>query len=393
MKKQSIIQIYIFLFLIFIVISFIRLKTARVEVELTENLSVEFLDKKKISDFITSINGKLLDDREIDSTKLGIQEITFRFKNDQGIRIKYSFNINIVDTTKPYIGVSGTYSVKLGSSNTLLEDIMCADNIDENPKCYIEGSYDLNTVGTYPLKFIAEDASGNINTRKFNLKVYKPTPSNKKPTTPNYINIEEIIKQYKTPDTKIGIDISKWQETIDFTKVKNSGIEFVMIKIGSSSGKNRTIIMDPKFKENIENAGNVGLPIGIYFYSYANNIEQAKKEAEWVVKELKEYKVNLPIVFDWEEWNNFNKYNFSLYELSKTAESFLKIIESSGYEGMLYSSKYYLENIWFQTNYKIWLAHYTKKTNYKGKYYMWQLTNNGKVDGIKTAVDINILYP
>jgi len=75
------------------------------------------------------------------------------------------------------------------------------------------------------------------------------------------------------------------------------------------------------------------------------------------------------------------------------AEAFLEEIENAGYKGMLYSSKTYLENIWLETPYDIWLAHYTPKTNYQGNYKMWQLCNNGKIDGIEGNVDIDILYP
>ena len=60
---------------------------------------------------------------------------------------------------------------------------------------------------------------------------------------------------------------------------------------------------------------------------------------------------------------------------------------------MLYSSKYYLENIWYKTNYKVWLAHYTESTNYQGEYYIWQLCSNGKVNGINdNLVDLNVMY-
>ena len=96
----------------------------------------------------------------------------------------------------------------------------------------------------------------------------------------------------------------------------------------------------------------------------------------WVVKQLKKYKVNLPIAFDWEEWAYFNDYNLSFFGLTSMAEAFLDTIKENGYQGMLYSSKTYLENIWFPTSYDIWLAHYTEKTNYQGKYRFWQICDN-----------------
>lgn len=393
MKKYSIILSFIIIFLLLILFKYFLVVTAKVDVKLIDDLTIEFNDNKKISDFITYINGNIIDDRKINSKVLGTQKISFVFKNEQHIRVKYSFNIDVIDTVKPYIGVSGTYSVKRGSKDNLLDSIMCADNFDDNPKCFIEGNYDLSTVGKYPLIFRAIDNSGNESVRKFTLNVYEFSSSgNNSSSKPQYLDFKDVIAQYKTENTKIGIDVSKWQGVIDYQKIKDSGVEFVMIKIGSSSGKNKSIILDPKFLENIENAKKVGLPVGVYFYSYADSIHQAEKEARWVVEKLKKYSIDLPVVFDWEEWGNFNQYHFSFYKLTQVANAFLKIIEDNGYEGMLYSSKYYLENIWFPVDYKIWLAHYTRKTDYQKDYYMWQLSNVGKVEGIDTAVDINVLY-
>lgn len=391
MRKTSIIVHFSIILIIIVLFWYIRIKTAKIEIQFVDDLTVEFYEVIKVSDLITQINGKILDDYNINTEILGKQDITFRFRNDDGIKLKYTFSIEVVDTVAPYIGVSGTYSIKVGSKASLLDSIMCADNVDEVPQCIIDGNYDLNTVGKYSLIFKATDTSGNESYRKFILNVYEPKKS-MSPSKPQYTDIQDVLNLYKKNYTKIGIDVSKWQGNIDFEKIKNAGVEFVMIKIGSSSGNNRSMIMDPKFLENIENAKKVGLPVGIYFYSYANSIIQAKKEANWVIEQLRGYDISLPIVFDWEEWDNFNSYKFSFYELTKTAEAFLKIIEENGYIGMLYSSKYYLENVWFPTKYKIWLAHYTKKTNYQGTYSMWQLCNNGKVDGIDGAVDINILY-
>ena len=120
--------------------------------------------------------------------------------------------------------------------------------------------------------------------------------------------------------------------------------------------------------------------------------QKAKKDAEWVLKQIKKYDVSLPIAFDWEEWAYFNEYNLSFFGLTSMADSFLKTIENHGYKGMLYSSKAYLDTIWMPLDYDIWLAHYTSKTNYEGKFKFWQLCDNGKVDGIDTDVDIDIMY-
>ena len=118
-----------------------------------------------------------------------------------------------------------------------------------------------------------------------------------------------------------------------------------------------------------------------------------KKEAEWVLKQIKNYQVDLEIVFDWENWNLYQDFNLSFYNLTEVSNTFVKVIEKAGYKGMLYSSKNYLETVWYPVKYPIWLAHYTDKTNYQGKYKLWQLCNNGKIKGIEeNLVDINIMY-
>ena len=102
--------------------------------------------------------------------------------------------------------------------------------------------------------------------------------------------------------------------------------------------------------------------------------------------------MDLPIAFDWENWSFYNEFNLSFFGLSNMADSFVKTVRDAGYEGMLYSSKNYLEDIWFKRDYPVWLAHYTTKTNYEGDYEFWQLCNNGRVAGINGDVDINIRY-
>ena len=82
----------------------------------------------------------------------------------------------------------------------------------------------------------------------------------------------------------------------------------------------------------------------------------------------------------------------SLFGLNEVAESFLEKIENAGYDGMLYGSKNYLNSIWKYHDYDVWLAHYTDETDYDSDYVMWQLCQDGRIDGINTAVDINVLY-
>ena len=371
---------------------YIRVKTAKIEINLKENLTINFNDSVRVSDYIDSINGKIVDDYLIDTSEIGKKNIEFSFINDQGIKLKYNFDVNIVDTTPPVIWLNTSYRVKKGNTFKA-SDILCGDDYDPEPNCYIEGDYDTDTVGEYPLVYKAQDSSGNINTEEFILKVYEPKQSTSGSNSKvDYIKFSDVVKEYKTSNIKIGIDVSAWQGDIDFEKLKSAGVEFIIIRVGGTKGTNGEYFLDKKFIQNISNANKYNIPVGIYFYSYADSREAAINDARWVWEQIRNYKVDLPIAFDWEEWSSFNEYNLSFFELSKISEVFLETLTKYGYQGMLYSSKSYLEYIWFPSNYDIWLAHYTKDTNYQGKYRFWQLCDTGRVDGIKGNVDIDIMY-
>lgn len=372
---------------------YIRVKTAKVEVKLSEKLEANFADTLRVSSFIESINGKIVDDYVIDTDKLGKKTINFEFVNEDGIKIKYSYVIDVVDKEAPLIWLGKSYNVTKGSEDYLLDKIMCGDNYDNNPKCYIEGEYNLDEVGSYKLVFKAEDSNGNKAEKKFTLNVNEPKKGGSNSSTEKITtDFSQIVKDYKNDDTQIGIDVSKWQGDIDFSKLKASGVEFVIIRVGSSNGLNGENFVDSKFIQNVKNANAVGIPVGIYFYSYASTMDRAISDAKWIVEQIKDYKIDLPIAFDWENWGSFNKFDVSFFGLTNIAKGFMDTIKDAGYDAMLYSSKTYLENIWLPTSYPVWLAHYTKNTNYTGEYSFWQMCSNGRVDGISGDVDINIRY-
>lgn len=371
---------------------YIRVKTAKVEVKLVENLEAEFADTLRVSSFIESINGKIVDDYVIDTDKLGKKYINFEYVNDDSIKIKYSYVINVVDKKAPLIWLGKSYNVTKGSSDNLLDKIMCGDNYDSNPKCTIEGKYDLDKVGSYKLVFKAEDSSGNKSEKNFTLNVNEAKKGGSSNTNKVTTDFSQIVKDYKNADTQIGIDVSKWQGDIDFSKLKASGVEFVIIRVGSSNGINGENFVDSKFIQNIKNANAVDIPVGIYFYSYASTIDRAISDAKWIIEQIKDYKVDLPIAFDWENWGSFNKFDVSFFGLTNIAKGFMDTVKDAGYDAMLYSSKTYLESIWMQVDYPVWLAHYTKNTNYTGDYSFWQMCSNGRVDGISGDVDINVRF-
>ena len=149
-----------------------------------------------------------------------------------------------------------------------------------------------------------------------------------------------------------------------------------------------------KFKEYYKAAKDVGLNVGVYVYNTAISPDDGVKTAKWVMKELNGDKLDFPIAYDFEDWSNFMEYEVSLHSLSSAYKEFEKTLHEHGYEAMLYSSKFYLENVWLDyEDSNIWLAHYTDQTNYQGKYMLWQMSSLGRVDGItENTVDIDILY-
>lgn len=366
-----------------------RIENAVIDVKLNDNLDVEVYSEAVVSDFINSINGKIIDDYLINTKELGKKEIKFKFINDDDIEVKYSFNVNVVDTTKPWIFSGNSFSINKGYTGNLEEELFCGDNYDNDPSCTLTGYYDYNTVGSYPLTFTGVDSSGNASTTNFNLVVKNKSNSS---SGSSYINYSDVVSKHKNENTMIGLDVSRWQGDINFQAVKDAGVEFVFVRVGSQRGVGGEYYIDPKFHQNIKGFNEVGIPVGIYFYSYADSVKSAKAEAKWVVEQLKGYKVDLPVVFDWENWSFFQEFGVSFYNLTEIAKSYLGVVEDAGYEGMLYSSKNYLENVWYKTKYPVWLAHYTEKTTYEGEYKVWQLCANGRVSGINGNVDINVMY-
>lgn len=197
-----------------------------------------------------------------------------------------------------------------------------------------------------------------------------------------------------TYTSMVGIDVSEHNGTIDFKKVKESGIEFVFIRIGWRGYTEGGIYKDDMFETYYKDAKENNLKIGIYFFSQATSTNEAKQEAEFVLDTLGDKTINLPIVYDYEtvEDESGRANNLTLDEVSDNAKAFFSLLENK-YQVMLYANTPLLELYSSQLldEYPLWYAqfHHTPETD--ANFNIWQYSETGKVDGIEKPTDLNIM--
>ena len=191
--------------------------------------------------------------------------------------------------------------------------------------------------------------------------------------------------------SKKGIDVSEFQGKIDWEKVKNDGIEFAILRCGY--GMDFSNQDDVEYERNANECERLGIPYGVYLMSYANTVEKARSEAKHVLRLIEGRKISLGVWHDIEDNGTSGAINKET--LTNIINTFCNTIKNAGYKVGVYANLNWLENKLEKTikdNYDIWVAQYYSKCEYEGKYIMWQHTSSGKVNGISTNVDMNILY-
>lgn len=226
--------------------------------------------------------------------------------------------------------------------------------------------------------------------------IYEFKPNTIKYQAFNDTNISgDISEKFLSYGVSYGIDVSEWQGSIDWEKVKATGISFAMIRCGFRQIEGSEVIEDATFRQNIEGATKAGLKVGVYFFGTAKNEREAIEEAEFTVNLIKDYHLTYPVVYDIETFNSGRLKNIGMSTITNNVLAFTETVGSFGYETMIYSFKdalsYYLDMGRLEGK-LIWLAHWVNKTDYNGQYHMWQYSDSGRVDGIKTNVDLNISY-
>ena len=195
--------------------------------------------------------------------------------------------------------------------------------------------------------------------------------------------------------SRMGVDVSKHKGSIDWKKVKESGIEFAIIRVGFRGPGEGTLEPDEYAKANVEGALANGLDVGVYFYSQAITEAEAIAEADYVLNFVKDYNINWPIVFDTEYYEREGARGNTTNREQRTAvaKAFLDRIKDAGYQAMLYSStRWSILNVNRDelADYPFWFAYYGDKPTYRFDFNIWQYTSEGTVPGIKGDCDLDL---
>ncbi len=308
----------------------------------------------------------------------------------------YALVPNGEDVTAPiWLKIPNMVTLEKGDSFTVDNYISYIDDRDSDVTLEVTGEYDTSVVGEYPINLTITDDAGNSTTGSFTLNMVEPvtetesTPSQTEETHQT-ISFDDFITRYDADGVMLGIDVSKWQGEIDFDAVKNAGCDFVILR--AMVYHEGELIEDSYFKTNLAAAKAAGLKVGVYIYTFGNTEEIIRSHAQMLAELLDGEELDFPIGYDWEAFKRFQQYHLSIMDLNNLFYAFADEMTKYGYDTMLYSSKYYLETLWYPLEYDVWLAHYTDETSYEGDYLLWQVNCIGRIDGIEGDVDINVCY-
>lgn len=195
--------------------------------------------------------------------------------------------------------------------------------------------------------------------------------------------------------SKLGVDVSYFQGEIDWEKVKADGIDFAMIRLGYRGYGTGNIVVDDQFTENINGALAAGLEVGVYFFSQAVNVQEAKREAETVLSMLSSYPITMPVAYDLEivSENGSRTQKLSAAVMTENAAVFCRMVEAEGYEAAYYASKktaLLRFNLSELKDYGLWYAEEEAEPSIPYDFNLWQYTAEGTVDGIDTNVALDL---
>ncbi len=194
-----------------------------------------------------------------------------------------------------------------------------------------------------------------------------------------------------------GLDISKEQGFIDYNKLVKAGVDFVMLRVGVRGYSTGQLVLDEYYTSNIKGATDTSLHVGLYFSSQAATREEAIEEANMVITQIGDYKIDYPIVFEMETIVNDTSRTGALTKEERTdiALAFLDTIKTAGYIPMIYGNKEWLltkVDLSKLSAYDIWLSQEGDLPDYPYQFSMWQYATDGVIDGISGEVNLNIAF-
>ena len=194
-----------------------------------------------------------------------------------------------------------------------------------------------------------------------------------------------------------GVDVSAYQGEIDWKKVKQSGIDFAIIRLGYRGYESGKLVEDKYARENLEGAREAGLRVGAYFFSQALSIQETDQEIAYMLDILGETYLDMPLVLDWEiPAADARTANMDARTLTDIQRHFCAQVRDRGYTPMVYFNWHQSENLYYLSeleDYPFWLALYQDRMTYPWRVEMWQWTDKGKVPGIAGPVDLNVYMP
>jgi GH25 family lysozyme M1 (1,4-beta-N-acetylmuramidase) len=238
--------------------------------------------------------------------------------------------------------------------------------------------------------------SDHIQFGSHTLNILKGVPVNSYDPTCFYTDSSGFLRyQSGTIKSKVGIDVSYVQGNIDWAKVKAAGVDFAIIRVGGRYYGSGGLYPDKMFTANIQGAQAAGLEVGVYYFSQATTTAEAKEEADYVLNNIKGFKLAFPVVFDWETSKGYRTYGLDTAILNQCATTFCSTIANAGYTPTVYfnmTDGYLRYDLRAITDYSFWLAQYSKTPTFYYYFNMWQYSSTGTVDGISGNVDMDIFF-
>ena len=194
----------------------------------------------------------------------------------------------------------------------------------------------------------------------------------------------------------LGIDVSRFQEDIDWESVAKQGVSYAFIRVGNRGTSTGKLVEDEKFKQNVEGALQNGISVGVYIFSSAINEAEIKEEAELVLDAIEPYEIKYPVVIDVERPNSkdYRTQDLSKDDYTKLVKKFCNIISKAGYTPMIYGN---IETFSLILDMKElegiqkWIAYYNMPQYFPYDFTYWQYSSKGTIDGVKGQVDLNIM--